>query len=239
MRLLTRFTFKRLMPALAGLAFLQISACSMAAEDAVVIPPPAHDLASVAAGQSPNSATAVFAGGCFWGVQGVFQHVRGVSQAVSGYAGGSAETAHYEQVGGGDTGHAEAVQITYDPQQISYGTLLQVFFSVAHDPTQLDRQGPDRGTQYRSAIFVQDDAQKAVAKDYIAQLDAAHVYAKPIVTRLEPLAGFYAAEDYHQNFLTNHPNHGYIVVNDLPKVRNLEAMFGDRYVREPVLVKVE
>lgn len=235
MRLLTRFTFKRLMPALAGLAFLQLSACSMAAEEAVVIPPPAHDLAS----HSANSATAVFAGGCFWGVQGVFQHVRGVSQAVSGYAGGSAATAHYEQVGGGDTGHAEAVQITYDPQQVSYGTLLQVFFSVAHDPTQLNRQGPDSGTQYRSAIFVQDDAQKAVAQNYIAQLDAAHVYAKPIVTRLEPLAGFYAAEDYHQNFLTNHPNHGYIVVNDLPKVRNLKAMFGDRYVREPVLVQVQ
>lgn len=235
MRLLTRFTFKRLMPALAGLAFLQISACSMAAEEAVVIPPPAHDLAS----DNAHTATAVFAGGCFWGVQGVFQHVRGVSQAVSGYAGGSAATAHYEQVGGGDTGHAEAVQITYDPQQVSYGTLLQVFFSVAHDPTQLNRQGPDSGTQYRSAIFVQDDAQKAVAQNYIAQLDAAHVYAKPIVTRLEPLAGFYAAEDYHQNFLTNHPNHGYIVVNDLPKVRNLEAIFGDRYVREPVLVQVQ
>ncbi|GAB7532934.1 peptide-methionine (S)-S-oxide reductase MsrA [Pseudomonas sp. 3A(2025)] len=232
MRLLNRFPLKRLMPALAGLAFLQLSACSMAAEEAVVIPPPAHDLAS----DSAHSATAIFAGGCFWGVQGVFQHVRGVSQAVSGYAGGSAQTAHYEQVGGGDTGHAEAVQITYDPQQVSYGTLLQVFFSVAHDPTQLNRQGPDRGTQYRSAIFVQDDAQKRIAQDYIAQLDAAHVYAKPIITRLEPLAGFYAAEDYHQNFLTNHPNHGYIVVNDLPKVRNLEAMFGDRYVREPVLV---
>lgn len=229
MRLSKRFTLQ----ALAGLAFIQISACSLAAEDAVMIPAPAHDLSSTV-----STATAVFAGGCFWGVQGVFQHLHGVTQAVSGYAGGSANTAHYQQVGGGDTGHAEAVQITYDPQQISYGKLLQVFFSVAHDPTQLDRQGPDRGTQYRSAIFVQNDQQKVVAQDYIRQLDTAHVYPKPIVTRLEALPAFYPAEDYHQNYLTNHPNNGYIVVNDLPKVKNLKQLFGEMYRQQPVLVQV-
>lgn len=230
MRFFNRFTLQTL----AALAFVPLSACSMAAEDAVVIPAPAHDLSSP---QSPM-ATAVFAGGCFWGVQGVFQHLHGVTEAVSGYAGGSAATAHYEQVGGGDTGHAEAVKITYDPRQISYGKLLQVFFSVAHDPTQLDRQGPDRGTQYRSAVFVQNDEQQAVARDYIAQLDAAHVYAKPIVTRLEPLQGFYPAEDYHQNYLTNHPDNGYIMINDVPKVQHLKALFAEQYVQQPVLVKV-
>ncbi|MFF7708832.1 peptide-methionine (S)-S-oxide reductase MsrA [Pseudomonas sp. NPDC007930] len=223
--------FNRLLPALASLALLQLSACALAGEDAVVIPPPAQDLA-----EPGGSATAVFAGGCFWGVQGVFQHLRGVRQVLAGYAGGSANTAQYETVSGGDTGHAEAVQITYDPQQVSYGTLLQVFFSVAHDPTQLDRQGPDRGSQYRSAIFAHDDGQKAVAQAYIRQLDAAHVYPKAIATRLEPLAGFYRAEDYHQNYLTNHPGAGYIVVNDLPKVEHLQQLFGERYLKAPVLV---
>lgn len=232
MRLLSRFTLNRLLPALAGLAMLQLSACSMAAEDAVVIPAPAQDLTA----QASDEATAVFAGGCFWGVQGVFQHVRGVTQVVSGYAGGSASTAQYETVSGGDTGHAEAVKISYDPRQVSYGTLLQVFFSVAHDPTQLNRQGPDRGTQYRSAIFVQGDAQKAVAQHYIAQLDAANVYGRPIVTQLEPLSGFYPAESYHQDYLTNHPNNGYIVVNDLPKVEHLQQLFTHLYMKEPVLV---
>lgn len=227
MKMIKRFTLQ----ALAGLTLIQLSACSMAAEDAVVIPAPAHDLSTPA-----TTATAVFAGGCFWGVQGVFQHLNGVTQAVSGYAGGSAATAHYEQVGSGNTGHAEAVQITYDPQQISYGKLLQVFFSVAHNPTQLDRQGPDRGTQYRSAIFVQNDEQQSVAQDYIKQLDAAHVYAKPIVTRLEQQTAFYPSENYHQNYLTNHPNNGYIVVNDLPKVMNLKELFGEMYRSQPVLV---
>lgn len=234
MHRLRRFTLKPLMAALAGFVLLQASACSMAAEQAVAIPAPAHDLPSDGTG----SATAVFAGGCFWGVQGVFQHVRGVTEVVSGYAGGSAETAHYEQVGGGDTGHAESVKITYDPHQVNYGTLLQVFFSVAHDPTQLNAQGPDRGTQYRSAIFVQGAAQKAVAEDYIAQLDAAHVYPKPIVTRLEPLAGFYPAEQYHQNFLNTYPNNPYIAANDLPKVQQLQRLFGERYAQQPVLVQV-
>lgn len=228
-----RFTLRRLLTALAGVGFLQLSGCTLAAEEAVVIPAPAHDQASTQA----DSATAVFAGGCFWGVQGVFQHLRGVSNVVSGYAGGSADTAHYEQVGSGDTGHAESVEITYDPRQVSYGTLLRVFFSVAHNPTELNRQGPDSGTQYRSAIFVRNDEQRAIAQDYIAQLDAAHVYGKPIVTRLEPLSGFYPAEGYHQNFLTNHPNNGYIVVNDLPKVSQLKQLFADRYEEKPVLVR--
>jgi peptide-methionine (S)-S-oxide reductase len=183
--------------------------------------------------------TAVFAGGCFWGVQGVFQHVRGVTQAVSGYAGGKAATAHYDEVSDGDTGHAESVQVTYDPRQVSYGKLLQVYFSVAHDPTQLNRQGPDSGTQYRSTIFVADAMQRQVAQAYIAQLGKAGVYGKPIVTTLEDLKGFYRAEAYHQNFLVNNPRYPYIVYNDLPKVANLKQMFADLYREQPVLVAVK
>ena len=183
-----------------------------------------------------DTAVAVFAGGCFWGVQGVFQHVEGVSNAVSGYAGGSAQTAHYEMVGLGDTGHAEAVQISYDPAKISYGKLLQVFFSVAHDPTQLNRQGPDTGTQYRTAIFPQDEAQAKVAKDYIAELNKARLFNAAIVTKLEPGQSFYPAEGYHQDYLTLNPSQPYIVYNDMPKIENLRKLFPDLYRNDPVLV---
>lgn len=181
---------------------------------------------------------AVFAGGCFWGVQGVFQHLNGVKNAVSGYAGGAKNTADYETVSGGNSGHAESVEVTYDPKLVTYGQLLQVFFSVAHDPTQLNRQGPDSGTQYRSAIFVANDSQKKVAESYIAQLDKAGVYHNKIATRVEPLKGFYKAEDHHQNFLALNPRYPYIVYNDLPKVENLQKLFPDRYRKEPVLVKL-
>jgi peptide-methionine (S)-S-oxide reductase len=205
---------------------------SRAAEDAVKIPPPAAD-----AQGADGIQTAVVAGGCFWGVQGVFQHTAGVKSAVSGYAGGSQMSATYDQVSGGSTGHAESVQIKYDPKQISYGKILQIFFSVVHDPTQLNRQGPDSGTQYRSAIFTTSDEQKKVADAYIAQLNAAKVYSKPIVTKVGPLQGFFAAEAYHQDYLTLHPNQPYIAYNDLPKVENLKKMFADNYLEKPTLVR--
>lgn len=172
---------------------------------------------------------AVVAGGCFWGIQAVYQHVTGVASAVSGYAGGSADTAHYEIVGTGQTGHAESEQVTYDPSQITYGQLLRIFFSVAHDPTTLNRQGPDEGTQYRSAIFYADPEQQRIAEAYIAQLDEAHVFSSPIVTQVLPLNGFYAAEDYHQDYATNHPYDMYILVNDAPKVTNLKKLFPELY----------
>lgn len=173
--------------------------------------------------------TAVFAGGCFWGVDAVFKHVKGVTEVVSGYAGGSAATAHYEQVGNGDTGHAESVQIRFDPAQVSYQQLLQIFFSVAHDPTQLNHQGPDSGTQYRSAIFYTDTEQQKTAQNYIRQLTAQHTYPAPIVTQLVPLKQFYAAEDYHQNYLALHPDQPYIVFNDKPKVEQLRKQFLNLY----------
>jgi len=176
------------------------------------------------------------AGGCFWGVQAVFQHTKGVTSAVSGYAGGDAKTAHYEVVGTGRTGHAESVAVTFDPRQISYGRILQIYFSVAHNPTELNRQGPDVGTQYRSAIFYADDEQRRVAGAYIAQLDKAHVFNAPIVTRLEPLHGFYPAENYHQDFAVLHPSYPYIVFNDLPKVENLKRLFPHDYRDTPVTV---
>ncbi len=203
-----------------------------AAEDAVVIAPPAVDIAD---GQA-TTATAVFAGGCFWGVQGVFQHVDGVINAVSGYAGGKAETADYQKVSRGWTGHAEAVRITYDPRKVSYGRLMQIYFSVAHDPTQLDRQGPDTGTQYRSAIFPQDAEQARISAAYIAQLDQAHVFGRKIVTRLEPGQVFYPAEDYHQDFMVRNPGYPYIVINDRPKVENLKRLFPQAWRDQPVLV---
>jgi methionine-S-sulfoxide reductase len=205
------------------------AACS--SEPAVVIPAPAYDPRGNGATE-----TAVLAGGCFWGVQGVYQHLKGVKNVLSGYSGGSRSTAKYDTVSGGDTGHAEAVEIVYDPKQVSYGEILRVFFSVAHDPTQLNRQGPDSGTQYRSAIFYANDAQKEIAKRYIAQLDAAKVYRSAIVTRVDPLRGFYAAEDYHQDYLLNNPNQPYIVYNDLPKVRNFERVLPALYVVKPVTV---
>jgi peptide-methionine (S)-S-oxide reductase len=207
-------------------------AISAAAEDAVVVPAPAVDLQP----GPPVSEVAVLAGGCFWGVQGVFQHVEGVTRAVSGYAGGAADSAQYKLVGRGDTGHAEAVEITYDPSKISYGTLLQIYFSVAHDPTQFNYQGPDMGPQYRSAIFPANEEQARVAKAYIAQLDAAHVYGDSIVTTIESGHAFYPAEDYHQDYLTLNPTQPYIVINDLPKVENLKRLFPALYREEPVLV---
>ncbi|MFZ6655449.1 peptide-methionine (S)-S-oxide reductase MsrA [Undibacterium sp. TJN19] len=204
-----------------------------AGEAAVVIAAPAVD---VPAG-SAKTETAVFAGGCFWGIQGVFQHVRGVSNAVSGYAGGKAATAHYELVGSGATGHAEAVQVTFDPTQVSYGKLLQIFFSVAHDPTQLNRQGPDTGTQYRSAVFPATPMQRNVAEKYIAQLNASHVFHAAMATTVEADTGFYPAESYHQNYLTLHPNEPYIAFNDLPKVENLKRVIPALYRADPVLVR--
>jgi peptide-methionine (S)-S-oxide reductase len=174
--------------------------------------------------------TAVFAGGCFWGVQAVFQRVKGVRRAVSGYAGGSASSAHYEVVSSGTTGHAESVQVTYDPTQISYAELLKVFFSVAHDPTQLDRQGPDVGTQYRSALFYVNEAQRQVARAYVAELNATKAFPRPIVTQIVPLTGFYPAEAYHQDYLDRHPNDPYVVFNDWPKIANLRAQFPTLYV---------
>ena len=185
------------------------------------IPAPATDVKAPAA----KTATAVFAGGCFWGVEAVFERLKGVSEAVSGFAGGKKETAHYDVVSEGRSGHAESVKITYDPSQITYGQLLQVFFSVAHDPTELNRQGPDEGTQYRSAIFYADDEQKRVAEAYIQQLNEAKVFRKKIVTQLTPLNGFYSAEAYHQHYLDRHPNEPYIVYNDQPKVRDLQKQF--------------
>jgi len=172
---------------------------------------------------------AVFAGGCFWGVDAVFKHVRGVSRVVSGYAGGGAATAQYQIVSTGATGHAESVQVTYDPAQVSYSRLLQIFFSVAHDPTELNRQGPDVGTQYRSAIFYANEAQKKVALSYVDQLSQAKVFSRPIVTQVVPLHDFYPAEEYHQNFLARHPHHPYILLYDLPKLRQLQKQFPALY----------
>jgi peptide-methionine (S)-S-oxide reductase len=234
-----RFSFARLATtglAWAGAAALALGALhgtsGLAAEAAVKIPAPAIDDTANAA----NLQTAVFAGGCFWGVQGVFQRVHGVVQAVSGYAGGKKETAHYEMVGTGLTGHAESVKITYDPKKVSYATLLQIYFSVAHDPTQLNQQYPDRGPQYRSAIFYTDAAQKQTAERYIAQLDAAKVYPIKIVTQVVALPEFFAAEGYHQDYLTLHPESGYIAHFDLPKIEYLKTLFPQQYRAEPALV---
>jgi peptide-methionine (S)-S-oxide reductase len=178
---------------------------------------------------------AVLSGGCFWGVQGVFEHVRGVKKVLAGYAGGTKDTASYETVSSGATGHAESVEVTYDPSQISYGQILRIFFSVALDPTEVDRQGPDSGTQYRSEVFAADADQRRVAAAYIAQLDRAHVFGAPIATRVDPNTGFYPAEDYHQDYLVHHPDSMYIIFNDLPKVANLKRLFPERYLEEPVL----
>ncbi|MHA6684950.1 peptide-methionine (S)-S-oxide reductase MsrA [Mesorhizobium sp. A556] len=216
----------------AGFAFWQMPA--KAAEDAVVIPAPTMDEQAAS-----GTETAVFAGGCFWGVQGVFQHVKGVDSAVSGYTGGSADTASYETVGSGRTGHAESVKITYQPSEITYGQLLQVYFSVAHNPTQLNYQGPDQGTQYRSTIFAANDSQKKIAAAYIAQLDKAKAFDQPIVTTLETGKTFYPAEAYHQDFLTLNPTYPYIVYNDLPKVENLKQIFPVLYQDKPVLVMAQ
>jgi len=223
---------RKLCAMLAAAGGLLGAASAVAAESAVIIPPPALD--QPAGASAPQKA--VLAGGCFWGVQAVFQHVKGVTAAVSGYAGGQADTAHYDAVSSGRSGHAEAVEITYDPAQVSYGQLLQIYFSVAHDPTQLDRQGPDSGPQYRSAVFPTDDSQRKVAEAYIAQLNKAGAYPKALATRIEPLQAFYPAEGYHQDYLVRHPYSMYIMVNDIPKVENLAKTFPDRYRDKPVLV---
>jgi peptide-methionine (S)-S-oxide reductase len=210
-------------------------ACTLAAgqaETAVAIPPPAYDPAPAA----PGPATAVLAGGCFWGVQGVFQHVIGLTRVVSGYSGGAKPNPSYEDVSSETTGHAESVRITYDPSADSYGRLLQVFFSVAHNPTELDRQGPDEGPSYRSNIFYMDEAQRTVAQRYIAQLNEAASFPGPIVTRVDAFKAFYPAEAYHQDFLLDHPRYPYIVINDLPKIANFKAMLPSLYRAEPVRV---
>jgi peptide-methionine (S)-S-oxide reductase len=200
--------------------------CTAGNASTLTVPAPVADASRAgAAGQQ----TAVIAGGCFWGIQAVFQHVKGVINATSGYSGGEAKTADYETVSTGETGHAESVKITYDPSQITYGQLLRIFFSVAHDPTELNRQGPDDGTQYRSVVFYASDEQKKIAEDYIAQLDKAKIFSRPIVTQVVPLKAFYPAEAYHQNYATLHPNQPYIVFNDAPKVAHLRQEFPDLY----------
>lgn len=208
------------------LLIVTMTACSAAHASATAIPNPAMDapLASVKGEQ-----TAVLAGGCFWGVEAVFEHVRGVSRVESGYSGGSAKTAQYEQVSTGETGHAESVRIIYDPSKITYGQLLKVFFAVAHDPTELNRQGPDTGTQYRSAIFFSNDDQKSIARAYIDQLNEAKVFERPMVTQVVVLQAFYKAEEYHQDYLIHHPTEPYIVFNDLPKVENLRKQLPELY----------
>ena len=205
---------------------------AQAAETAVRAPAP-----RVTAPAAGASETAIFAGGCFWGVQGVFQHVKGVTGAVSGFTGGSGANAHYERVSDGDTGHAESVRVTFDPRVVSYAQLLQVYFSVVADPTQLNAQGPDEGTQYRSALFPQDAGQRRVADAYLAQLRGAKLWPRPIVTRLEAAQPFYPAEGYHQNYLTLHPTAGYIVANDLPKLRALKQLYPQLWREQPVLAR--
>ena len=201
-------------------------------QTATPLPPPEVDSPR---GAAATTQTAVLAGGCFWGVQGVFQHTKGVKNVLSGYSGGEKTTATYEQVGSGRTGHAESVQIVFDPREISYGEILRIYFSVAHDPTELNRQGPDTGTQYRSAIFYADASQQRIAQAYIAQLERAHVFPQPIVTRVDPLKAFYPAEAYHQDFLNRHPDHPYIVFNDAPKIASLKKLFPQDYREQPVL----
>jgi len=228
----TTFSFTTILATSIILAGLTLAATAAAAQEGIAIPSPRLD-------EAPGTAateTAVLAGGCFWGVQGVFQHVEGVANAVSGYAGGAGDTAHYETVGYGKTGHAESVKVTFDPRKVSYGHLLQIYFSVAHDPTELNRQGPDVGTQYRSTIFPTNDEQARIAKAYIEQLDKAKVYDAAIVTTIEPGRAFYPAEDYHQDFLTKNPTYPYIVFNDLPKIENLQKLFPKDYRADPVLV---
>jgi peptide-methionine (S)-S-oxide reductase len=205
------------------------------AEDAVrVLPAPTEDATPAKSGLQ----TAVFAGGCFWGIQGVFEHVKGVQQAVSGYAGGKVANPSYEQVSTGATGHAESVRVTFDPKVVSYGKLLQIFFSVALDPTEVDQQGPDWGTQYRSELFVATPEQDKTARAYIAQLDGAHVFNRPIATKVEQAGPFYAAEGYHQDYLTLHPTNAYIAYNDIPKVEHLKALFPQNWTATPVKTEV-
>jgi peptide-methionine (S)-S-oxide reductase len=213
------------------LAAVTVALAAPVVAGAAPVPPPPIDEQAAAAEQ-----VAVLAGGCFWGVQAVFQHVKGVTSAVSGYAGGDRQSAQYETVSSGSTGHAESVRITFDPKIVSYGRLLQIYFSVAHDPTERDRQGPDVGTQYRSAIFPTTSEQERIAKAYIADLDRAHVFRSAVATRIEPDRQFYPAEDYHQDFLARNPTYPYIVINDLPKIEDLKRNFPELYRPKPVLV---
>jgi peptide-methionine (S)-S-oxide reductase len=220
-------------PLLFALALALAPLAAQAAEPAVVIPPPTADNAAPTAALE----TAVLAGGCFWGVQGVYQHVKGVTNAVSGYAGGAPKDASYRTVVSGRTGHAESVQVTFDPRQISYGKILQIYFSVVHDPTQLDRQGPDIGPHYRSEIFPQNAAQAKIAKDYIAQLEQARVFKRPIVTKTDTMkTTFFPAEAYHQDYAVRNPWQPYIMINDAPKIANLKALFPALWRDKPVLV---
>jgi peptide-methionine (S)-S-oxide reductase len=219
--------FSRICALLITLTLSAAVACNAGDNAITAIPSPTVNAALAA---SKTVQTTVVAGGCFWGVQAVFQHVKGVLNATSGYSGGAANTAEYELVSTGDTGHAESVKISYDPSQITYGELLRIFLSVAHDPTQLDRQGPDSGTQYRSVIFYTSEEQKHIAEAYIAQLDKAKVFPRPIVTQIVPLKAFYPAEAYHQDYAAQHPNNPYIVFNDAPKVAHLHQEFPDLYV---------
>jgi peptide-methionine (S)-S-oxide reductase len=219
--------------AAAGIGAVLWRSPMLAAEQVVVLAPPVIDNPKAAG----PAQTAVLSGGCFWGVQGVFQHVRGVQRVIAGYAGGERATAKYETVSSGDTGHAESVKITFDPAAISYGQILQIAFSVVHDPTQLNRQGPDVGTQYRSSIFYEDDTQKRIAQAYISQLEQAHAFPRPIVTRVDALRGFYPAEDYHQDYLINNPTQPYIALYDLPKIDNLKKTFPELYRGQPVLAR--
>jgi peptide-methionine (S)-S-oxide reductase len=207
-------------------------AATSGAQAPAAVPAPALDNPK----QHGKLQTAVLAGGCFWGLQGVFEHVRGVRGVLAGYSGGSRLTAQYDDVGTGRTGHAESVQVTFDPGEVTYGELLQIFFSVAHDPTELNRQGPDSGTQYRSDIFYGDETQQHIAESYIAQLDKSKTFSQPIATRVDALKGFYAAEAYHQDFYLKNPQYPYIVINDLPKIRNLKQLFPDSYRDSPVMV---
>src|SRR5277367_1634460 len=229
-----KFATPMRLAALVGAAALAVSVWRsplFGAEAPVIIAPPVVDNPKAAG----PAQTAVLAAGCFWGVQGVFEHVRGVKKVWAGYAGGEKSTAQYETVSGGRTGHAESVKIVFDPAAISYGQILQIAFSVVHDPTQLNRQGPDVGTQYRSAIFYADENQKRIAQAYIHQLDQAHVFERPIVTRIDPLKGFYAAEDYHQDYLFHNPNQPYIAYYDIPKIENFRRTFPELYTGQPVL----
>jgi peptide-methionine (S)-S-oxide reductase len=223
---------RAVLPAVLAVLGVTWQLASCAAEQPANIPAPAMD--------NPRAAgplqTAVLSGGCFWGVQGVYEHVRGVRKVVSGYTGGEKSTAHYDDVSTGVTGHAESVQITFDPAQVSYGEILHIFFSVAHDPTQLNRQGPDSGSQYRSAIEYGDDAQKNIAVAYVALLNKAGVFKRPIVTKIDPLKEFYPAEGYHQDYLLHNPTDPYIAFNDLPKIESLKRVFPDYYSGQPVTV---
>lgn len=235
---MNRYRAFRLFPFAGTVLLVGLAACQpvAAARDVTRLPTPAVDSTTAAMG---HDQVAVFAGGCFWGIEAVFEHVRGVRKVTAGYSGGAANTAHYDEVSDGDTGHAESVQVEFDPSKVSYGTLLQVFFSVALNPTELNRQGPDSGTQYRSVIFYGNAEQKKIASDYIAQLTAAKTFAAPIVTQVVPLKAFYPAEDYHQHYYDLHPDNPYIVFNDVPKVEHLHQLFPSLYQPARQFVEVE